>query len=375
MNNYVFFYSNHNEDDKTIGITGKVKSQILSLRRMGLIVFYSAYTNKGIGIFDNDDKEVFHKHLSFSNNAFGHFKRRKTLIDTCITFLEKTSIIFNYGYLRFHFFDKRYLSLLKSLKKRECINIVEAHVYPYRVRVFSKFLPFYIIDRLYLPIVRKYIDLVAGITECSNIWGVKTINIDNAIDLSRYSLANKTPSNEIRIISVSNETKAHGYDKVIKGLYYYYKNGGKETIVLNFVGTYLQSTIKLIKKYGLSNRVVFWGRLSGKELDSVFNQSDLGLGAFSYRKKTESGSCIKTKEYFARGIPFINGWKEPAFDDKYPYVLKVETKTSFVDFNKVVSFYKRLQNDSNVSLNMRIFAESNYSWDVQMSKVFKEFYN
>src|SRR5699024_6526462 len=137
--------------------------------------------------------------------------------------------------------------------------------------------------------------------------------IDNGINLSNIAVQEKTQSvdNTIRIISVANETKFHGYEKIILGLHYYYQNNGNKNILFNFVGSYRKETIALIDKLKLRNHVIFHGRLTGQELDDVYNNSDLGLGAFGYRRNETTGSCLKTKEYFAKGLPFINGWKEP----------------------------------------------------------------
>lgn len=367
----LFFYSNHREDDPTIGITEKVKGQIAALRRLGFVVYYSAYTKNGIGIFDNNNQMIKFAELNYINSKIGHIIRRWVLLETCCDFINSSDITFDYGYLRFHFFDSYYLRLLKSIKSKGGINIVEAHAYPYRLNWISKKFPIYLIDMLYTPIVRRYVDLVAAISTCDNIWGIRTINIDNAIEIEKYKLQKKRESTKIRIITVSNEQSGHAYYKVIKGLAEYYANGGTEDIVLNLVGTYMKSTKELISRLHLSKRVTYWGRLSGEQLDKVFDESDLGLGAFSYRKESESGSCIKTKEYFARGIPFINGWQEPAFDENYPYVLKCNTKEEMIDFFKVVEFYKRVSKKEDVASEMRAFANAHYNWDSQFKLVFE----
>lgn len=366
----IFFYSNHREDDPTIGITGKVKGQIAALRRMNFSVYYSAYTSDGIGIFDNGNQMIKFTKLNNINSKVNRIKRRFILLKTCCDFITNSKITFDYGYLRFHYFDRYYLKLLKSIKTKNGINIVEAHAYPYRLKWISAMFPIYFIDMFYTPIIRKYIDLVAAISTCKNIWKVRTVNIDNAIECEKYKIHQKSESSKIRIISVSYEHAGHAYYKVINGLAEYYAKGGAEDIVLNLVGTYMRSTIDLVNRLHLKDRVIFWGSLSGEQLDKVFDESDMGLGAFSYRKESESGSCIKTKEYFARGIPFINGWQEPAFDENYPYVLKCDTKEELIDFFKVVEFYKRVSNMKNVANDMRTFANSHYNWDSQFKLVF-----
>ncbi|MCA1041615.1 glycosyltransferase [Bacillus infantis] len=368
----IFFYSNIRVYDQTIGITKKVMTQINAFKEMGYEVYYSGYLQDGVGIFDINGSIIKKKKYPTKSSRLNRYLRRWSLLDIVTEFIKETHIQFNYGYLRFHFFDHSYLRLLKALKSKGLATIVEAHAYPYKTGKFS-LNPILILDSIYTPYVKNYIDLVAGICDTDNIWGVKTVNIDNAIDLNKISIQNKKEFKQksIRIISVANETRFHSYDKAIKGLHEYYKNGGDWNITLNLVGEYLDETKRLIKKYGLEDKVTFYGKLYGEDLDKVYDISDLGLGAFSYRKNETTGSCLKTKEYFAKGIPFINGWREPAFDDTYPYVKRFETSLDIIDFKEVVNFYEGIK-EENISQKMRVFAEEHYSWISQFQKVFEK---
>lgn len=368
----IFFYSNINIDDPSIGITKKVLSQIETLREMGYDVYYTGYIKEGVAVFNNLGEIVFKKGFPTKNIRVNRYLRRWTLLKLATEFIEKTQIKFKYGYLRFHFFDRSYLKLLKALKKKLICNIVEAHAYPYKSDKLSSRTLIYIIDSIYTPLVRKYVDLVAGICDAKNIWGIETVNIDNAINLRNVTPQSKTRSagKTLRIFSVANETRFHRYDKIINGLYEYYQNGGERKIILNLVGEYLIDTKNLIKKYDLDDNVVFYGKLIGRDLDEVYNISDIGLGAFSNRKNETTGSCIKTKEYFAKGLPFVNGWREPAFDDSYPFVKRVDTNTDSIDINEVIQFYDSINADNEIQIKMRKFAEEHYTWEAQFEKVF-----
>lgn len=196
----IFFYANIMVGDLTIGITKKVFSQIANLRDMGYEVFYTGYTCDGVAIFNNND-EIIRK-LSFSDRTkrINRFLRRWVLLKFASKFIEETEDKFKYGYLRFHFFDRAYLRLLKALKKKQVITIVEAHAYPYKIGKPNRLTPIYIIDTLYTPFVRKYIDLVAAICNAENIWGIKTVNIDNAIDLNSVSLSKKVQESLIPFV-------------------------------------------------------------------------------------------------------------------------------------------------------------------------------
>ena len=367
---YIFFYSNHLEGDNTIGITQKVHGEISALKKLGYNVTYSAYTSKGAAIFNNKEEKIFELKFKFMNKKLNRILRRNLLIKCCCKFLEINNN-FDFAYLRFHFFDREYNKLLKLLKISNVYTIIEAHAFPYRIWKKKRFWLTYIIDMLYTPIVRNKIDLVAIMGNEKKPWGIKSVQIDNGIDLDKYPLSESNKSSKIRLISVSNEQEGHAYYKIINGLDRYYQEGGTEDIIVNFVGVYMDSTKKLVNSKKICNRFKFLGKMSGNELNLIFNQSDLGLGAFSHRKN-DTGSCIKTKEYFARGIPFINGWNEMAFSSDYPYVLKVDPKEEIVDFFKIVDFYKKVIVDVNKGVKMREFARNHYTWLSQMNIVMSE---
>lgn len=367
---YIFFYSNHLEGDNTIGITQKVHGEISALKKLGYNVTYSAYTSKGAAIFNDKEEKIFELKFKFMNKKLNRILRRNLLIKCCCKFLEINNN-FDFAYLRFHFFDREYNKLLKLLKISNVYTIIEAHAFPYRIWKKKRFWLTYIIDMLYTPIVRNKIDLVAIMGNEKKPWGIKSVQIDNGIDLDKYPLSESNKSSKIRLVSVSNEQEGHAYYKIINGLDRYYQEGGTEDIIVNFVGVYMDSTKKLVNSKKICNRFKFLGKMSGNELNLIFNQSDLGLGAFSHRKN-DTGSCIKTKEYFARGIPFINGWNEMAFSSDYPYVLKVDPKEEIVDFFKIVDFYKKVIVDVNKGVKMREFARNHYTWLSQMNIVMSE---
>lgn len=369
--NIIFFYSNHREHDQTIGITQKVHGEIDALRTLGYTVFYSAYIEDGVGIFNNSNELVYRIKYPTQAGRLNRLIRRGLLLKCCVEYLRSAQIKFDIGYLRFHFFDHKYLSLIKTLRKRKALIIVEAHAYPYRYWNNIKLWPIYILDVMYEKRITNLIDIVAIMGKVEKPWGIEAIQIDNGIDLNKYPIKANTKDEEIRLISVTNEHTGHAYYKVINGLSDYYQKGGTKKIKINLVGEYMDSTKRLIEEDGLDQHVVFWGKMYGEKLNEVFNESDIGLGAFSHRSN-DSGSCIKTKEYFARGIPFVNGWREPAFDDTYPYVLRFDTKLDKIDFNKIIEFYERLSDLDKVSREMRTFAEENYTWETQMKKVLFE---
>ena len=145
--------------------------------------------------------------------------------------------------------------------------VVEAHGYPYRQWDLS--LPVFFLnlrDVIYEPFCRRYIDLVAAISNYDNIWKRKTVFIDNAVDIENIKIHERhSVENVLNLISVAIEQNYHGYEKIIIGLAQYYKSGGTRRIYLYMVGEYSSKTKELVKELGLDNFIFFTGKLYGKE--------------------------------------------------------------------------------------------------------------
>lgn len=365
----LFFYSNVTHYDQASGITKKVASQIETFRKFNYNVYYCGYTEDGVAIYDNNDKVI--KKLEYdTNKKINRYLRRWFLIKLVTEFIDESSINFNVGYIRFHFFDKAFNKMMRTFKQNNAKVVLEAHSYPIRERRLSKYSLTHIVDYFYESEGIEHIDLVAALTKEDEIWSTKTVQIDNAINLDKIPMQKKKPGddNTVRLISVCNEAHYHGFNKVIKGVRKYYDLGGVINIQIYFVGRYMNKTKKLVETLNLSDHVHFLGKKYGKDLYDIYNKSDLGIGALGNRAGAEYGSTIKTKEYFAIGIPFINGWKEFSFDDSYPYVYRIDIEDE-IDFFEILKFYNKIKKDKNISHKMRAYAKENFSWDKQIRKV------
>lgn len=103
MQKKLFFYSNHREDDMSIGISKKVHAELEEFQRRGYITFYSAYCKKGISIFNNEGKELYHHKCKVYDGGLGHWIRRMDNIECAKKFLIKNPV--DLVYMRFHFWD------------------------------------------------------------------------------------------------------------------------------------------------------------------------------------------------------------------------------------------------------------------------------
>ena len=128
-------------------------------------------------------------------------------------------------------------------------------------------------------------------------------------------------------------------------------------------------TVKLISKLGVENQVILHGYQSGEALNKIYSQCNIGVGPLApHRIGGKEGTGIKTKEYFAIGLPYFYAGQELLVPDDYPYVLKMQSDESPININTVVAFYNKIKNDSSMQENMREFAKEHYSWEKIFTK-------
>lgn len=365
----VFFYANIRTYDLTLGITRKVYSEIASFRKLGYSVTYSGYLRDGVAIFDNNDNIIRKVTYPFKNEKLVHAIRRTLLMKLCIDFIKTTSAKFDFSYVRYHFFDRLYIKMLKELKLKSSKVVIEAHSAPKFPKDYSimRFVGWK--DSIWNKKAHRYVDLVASMSDEDKLWGIDTIKIANGIDVNSIKMHSYHGSQkDINLIAVSFEGPVHGYDRVLKGIYNYYKDGGSRNIFFHMVGTTMSSTNELITKLGLSQRCFRYGPKAGEELDAIYNNANIGIGCLAnHRIGSRFGSALKTKEYIAKGIPFIYGWKETVLRD-FKYALEFELCEDYIDMNKVISFYESLSKE-NLAEQIRQHLSYKDTWDYQIKKV------
>lgn len=281
-------------------------------------------------------------------------------------------------YIRYLMSDFQFIKFLKRAKKNHIRICIEVATYPYK-----KELSWYSIktirDCFYKILLYKYVDLVffmGGVGNVENIFGIRSKKICNGIDFNKYKIHNNTiVTNTIRLIAVADFDKRHGYERILKGISEYKKNGGKRIIDFYMVGEGSEKSFyeKLSINLGIDNNVHFLGRLIGKDLDLAYDSADIGVEVFGfYKNGIKCSSSLKSREYLARGLPFICGAKNDLIPEDFPYCLFFENDDSVVDIGRVVDFFDRIydkENSFNVSSAIRNYGINNASWEKTMKPV------
>ncbi len=364
----------------TYGIKKKVLSHIETFQKMGFQVFY-------VYVDCNYVKSNF---IELDSNSFLGENFTKKL----------NGILLNYSfskldfvYIRFGGFSFDFLKLLHKIYDDKVHILLEVPTFPfigeYRQKMKTAIkkknyhtalgrLKAVCIYPFMSRIVKKYVDRIITFSEDEQIWGIKTIQICNGVDVQNqteisYRIREK---NKMTMICVSSCVDWHGYDRVIDGMKLYYKKELPERLIvcLNIVGDgpKVMDYKKQVSEYDLEKYVVFWGNLAGEELDRVYQESDIALDAMGrHRVGVFYNSSIKGKEYAMKGLPIVSGVKtEFDRDDNYPFYLRVPASDDPIVIEDIINFMREVEKHEKYHEKIKEYAISNFDYNVVMKPVF-----
>lgn len=279
--------------------------------------------------------------------------------------------------------DYKHYKFLRFVKKQfpKCKILIEIPTYPYFWESVKNITGILLVKDYYNYCykMKKYIDRIVTYSDDTEIFGIPTLHIKNGIDVesilpidvyAEYSLE------RVNLIAVAVMRPHHGYERIIEGLYRYYRNMGKRDFHIHMVGDGIERNAyeKLIHEYKLESHFTFYGMLSGNELHEVYCKADFALSAFGwYKDRVSKSSALKVREYLAKGLPIISGCREDAFDEtKGEFCEIFSNDNSPIDFNRIVSFYERIYRDydrKQVIENVREFARTHIDNCVTMRPI------
>lgn len=247
-------------------------------------------------------------------------------------------------YIRQVYHDRSFYRYIKDIKRRNPkIKIIyEIPTYPYDLEsklTLSNF-AFSMKEKMNRKNLAKYLDRIVTFYGQKEIWGVPCIDLINGYDFSTIELPVRERTETIHVISVALTAFWHGYDRFLKGMAEYYQNGGKENIVYHYVGTVISKHKSFVKKNNLENHVIFHGKMSGDPLKELMKQSFIGLDVLGgHRKDYPVSSSLKSREYFAYGIPMITSSPIDFLPEDSQYQHLVPYDDSPLNINKMLDYY------------------------------------
>ena len=360
--------------DETSGVYKKIRAQINSLRQLG---------NECRALFLNDEDTG----LYLINDEYENINIKEKMLE-----INEYIASCDFCYARFELLrHKNYKSIINICKKFNIDIVLEIPTFPpYQeslARVKGK-----IAEKHFLSAVKTLMG--AGLVSCDmmrlaaisklvcivaddyKFKATKTIRIENGIDLNNNPYSNRHKNEIINIVAVSNFAIWNGYDRAIKGLKDYVQMREKTEVKLILVGP-LDNAPELqrkVEEYGLKEYVEFTGALSGKKLNDIYDRGDIALGALgNHRRKVFANSSLKAKEYAARGMLMVLSDAEGIERDILEKSFIVKSDESPLDYEKILSWYKKIENRQLWRKQIHQFAKNNYSWDYQMKKIMENY--
>ncbi len=358
-------------NEKSDGVCKKIYAQVHVFEKNGfevdmiyikdgLVIYKGGGSKKAIGKVDNIKKTPAYFQM------YNFLKNKK----------------YNWIYNRYGMMDTFYYQVLKQLRKNGAKILVEIPTYPYKHEKPKGF--FYSLlfawDQSYIHKLKKVFDRVITYSRDDYIFDIPTIQVVNGINISDIALAEKNGNildDTINLLVVAYMQPYHGYERLLRGLKNYYANCGKRNIQCHFVGEGPEKALyeRLVNQYELSDHVIFYGILSGRKLDDVFNICDIGICTLGgYKKELYLSSELKSREFLARGLPIVSGIEIDVFVNKNTqYYLQLPNDETDIDMIRIIHFYDKIYskqgNAGEVRKAVRSMAEKYIDMSVTMLPV------
>jgi hypothetical protein len=128
-----------------------------------------------------------------------------------------------------------------------------------------------------------------------------------------------------------------------------------------------------------SNKIILHSRMQLDVLDEFMDKMHIGVSTLGlYRKNLNETTTIKTREYFARGLPFIYAYKDTDME-LYPemkaFALQFSNDDSAIDINEVIRFALAQYENLDHGKQMRQLAEAHLSYKIKMAKILEHLAN
>jgi len=364
-------YISFNDLNPSAGVSKKIVDQVSAFRNNGIETnLLAIHTKNGKRTANIDEIEL----LEINRGLIGKiqigmlYKKIAMYVET-----EKVDTL----YIRYtQTADPFYLKFLRKCKLYGCRILLEIPTYPYEGEFTGQSASLkaqIIVERLFRNGLRNYVDYVVTTSDYSEILGIQTIKISNAVNASKIPLAIKehATSGRINLISVATISFWHGLDRIIRGMAIYYSKGAAREVHLTIIGggdkKTLHEVLDLIETSKMQSHIDYVGPKQGKELDSYYEKADLAVGCLAcHRKNIVEVKSLKNVDYAMRGLPMFYSESNSDFD-QMPYVLRVPADDSPIDINALVEFVDKLK----VTPGEIRKSVSHLTWDEQIKKVIK----
>ncbi|MBC2694672.1 MAG: glycosyltransferase family 4 protein [Desulfobacteraceae bacterium] len=162
----------------------------------------------------------------------------------------------------------------------------------------------------------------------------------------------------------------YGVDRIISAVNRYQ---GSVKITLHIIGNVIKSDLRhMASDFSM---IKFHGFKNGKELDEIMKNMNLAICTLAFFRIDLNEACsLKTREYTARGIPFVLAYQDTDLqhvDKKYRFYLPMANNDSMIEMDQIINFAKHMSifgNGESISDYMRAYALRHMDWSVKLKQ-------
>lgn len=223
--------------------------------------------------------------------------------------------------------------------------------------------------------LRSLVDYVVTFGDQTDIYDIPCIRSSNGVDVDALSIRRPRAFDPRapQLLGVASLAKWHGYDRVLFGLRQALHRNPDVVPHVSFAGhgPAAADLAELTRSLELGQNVTFHGMVTGKALDDLFDQSDIAIASLGmHRIGLQSASSLKTREYCARGIPFVFAGRDDSFGDDFPFALRVPVGDDPIDLGRVFDAHTAmLAQVSEPVVEMRAYASEYLSWSTRLDEI------
>jgi len=368
---YVAVYDNNPNS----GVTKKIVSQVDQLKKLGITVLLVLVCR---------EPPV----LSCANGAF--IERAST--PPFLSFAEKIKFAVQYSRIIIRYLNRGDILYVRGIvaspltpfllrKKRNTAIVYELQGISENEAKLRGSRMGYVLAKLLHKYLLRTARGIVGVTEevthhyakIAGQKGMRVLTNPNGIDVDavRLRILPSFDGQTLDLLCVARVAKWHGLDRIIKGISEY---KGRVNVRFHVVGdgSEIPNLKSLVADLKLENSVVFHGFKTGKELDSFFDKCHIAVSSLAIHR-AGAGSPLKSKEYCARGIPFVDSTTDEDFDPQFEFRMKIRSEENPINIEQIVEFAGRVLRDSDHHEKMRKYAIERLDWSIKMKRL-KDFF-
>lgn len=352
-----------------LGVAKKISSQVLAL----------SHSMSGVDTYYLNASQIMKNDEVVQSYGASSLWRRMTYYCLFYLFIARQQLDVDFVYIRYQRSSPVFLYMLSRLKKKNpnLVILLELPSFPYHTEeVTYRDKIFGLIDRISRVYLHHYVDRIVTFSKCTEIFNIKTICTDNGVDVDSLKLTTElNNSDTVEFIGVANLSFWHGYDRILSGLAQYYKKDeckDNRKVIFNIVGSghELERLEEAVQQFKLESYVKFHGAMHGVALDDLITQNHIGVSSVGMHRLDVDTSNLKSREFCARGLPFILAYQDRDFKQEFPYAFHAPANDEPIDIAAILKFYDDLVGQQpGYRQKMRDYAQRQLTWKAKMLPV------